>query len=355
MDTLTLDDLPAEIFLLITEHMDFEALCALGRVSKSMREKAFAPWLGSLLHPLSIHLDVDNPKSVHLRPKETKLVRRTLPEDYEALQKAQQLVLEVHNHLWKNHDITRASLVALTRFLLSNKPSALQLQSLTLCAPPNIFKDFPHYDEVVPEIDLWDGGRRRRLSTLWVNLTQLIIHIPASVHSEKLLDGMVCIILDHAPRLQDFRFFYDRRLRHPQTWVSGLTIEHLAHLEPAPHLKRLEINDPRALLSATIINLFGKYGRSLEHIAVMTPGFNPNPDAVNRNRLPGLKAQCPVLKQLVYFENGRVALGGPELWVQRPLADDPDGPLSWVRADGSKEWFFKAANGRRRNIKAGLI
>lgn len=337
----SLDNLPLELFWQITEFLDDESLGALRCVSKALGAKTKTFWLCSRVHPLSIHIDPEDPGRVRIRPEKPYAARRALPKQYRALRCARQLILETYERSRQIQSASEASMVTLCRLL--SDASALQpltLQALTLCArdPREQWLGYLDCHRTVRTNPFYTAGLRAKFSTHWSQLTQLIVHMPGSSAAEGTLNALVgWCILPHAPRLEDFRFFCEPR--HRDRTPHGSMVAKLAALNPRPRLKRLEINLRFfGYYDHHVMDVLKAYGRTLETVTVMNPAQNiPRPNCI----LDQLQAACPVLAQLLVCVVGGEevwsALSGPaELYEERPRGDD--GWLEWVRVDGSAEW-----------------
>ncbi|RAH77608.1 hypothetical protein BO86DRAFT_459099 [Aspergillus japonicus CBS 114.51] len=341
MPPRTLDNLPLELFWLMTEYLHINSLGALRCVSKTLKAKTKTAWLCSRVHPLSIHIDPEDGGRMRIRPEKPFLAPRPLPRQYQALLGARQLILETYECIQQSPSASEAALITLCRILSDNAAlQPLALQRLTLCARDPRAQWLGYHDSrlSVRMNPFRFAGPRAKFSAHWAQLTQLIVHLPGALTAEGFLNDLVgWCILPHAPRLEDFRLFCEPRHRHRTPF--GYMVGQLAQLNPRPPLKRLEINFHFFRnYRERVIDVLQAYGRTLETVTIMCP-YQWAPDIVEL--VVPLKAACPVLAHLLeHIVDGEPlwrALSGPaELYEERPR--DDDGSLEWVRVDGSPEW-----------------
>ncbi|PYI29064.1 hypothetical protein BP00DRAFT_448763 [Aspergillus indologenus CBS 114.80] len=344
----TLDNIPLELFWLITEYLDIYSLDALRHVSKALKAKTKTAWLCSRVHPLSIQIDPEDGGRVYIRPNPH--APRALPGQYHALQCARQLILEAVPYVVRPDGLPKLCLITLGRILHDNLvPQALKLQALTLYArhPHERWPVCSERNSIFPETIPFNlAGLRDKFSAHWDHLTQLIIHIPGTKDAAVMLTDLVTrCILPHALRLEDFRYFFGPGA----DGHMGRVLRQLAFLDPHPPLKRFEANvfDTYEDMSDLPVVLQA-YGRTLETVTVLNPWrddylWREEYSRPDHHRVLELKAACPALAQVLGRDDwgkGQVrwkVLSGPaELYEQRPR--DDDGSLEWVRVDGSAQW-----------------
>ncbi|OJJ97236.1 hypothetical protein ASPACDRAFT_124111 [Aspergillus aculeatus ATCC 16872] len=240
----TLDNLPLELFWLITEFLDDYSLSALRCVSKALKAKTTSPWQCSRLRPFSIHVDPEDPGRVCIRPDGAEaLAPRALPGQYRALQCARQLIFEFSPYLFHPKGLPEFCLITLGRILHDNPvPQALKLQALTLCALYSNGK-CPGWSEdysIVPRNPFNLAGLRDKFSAHWGHLTQLAVYMPGAKDAAAMVNDLVIsCILPHAPRLEDFRHFGGPLFN---MHIPNRMLGQLARLDPRPPLKRQDIN-----------------------------------------------------------------------------------------------------------------